>query len=181
MYSSLLQTVRWLRVFRRNGVQEDLPIVWLDALDPLSNGSARGSNDIRYLTDFHSAHSQFRGYLSSWVRSGFVKDTVLRYLLFLTQPRPCFRMVRRRSRNVFEMPRESAIPPNRIPIGTREREPLSNVPIHIPPLWSVFRYVPCMDETPDPCTFPCVNVKPPKVWEKETHLIVPTSNGGQDT
>src|SRR3989304_4230947 len=129
MYYSLLQTVRWLRVFLGNGVQEDLPIVHFDPLDPFSYTCPGRTN----------------------------------YLLFLTEPRPCFRMVRRRSRNVFEMPRESAIPPNRIPIGTREREPLSNVPIHIPPPRSVFRYVPCMDETPDPCTFPCLNVKPPKV------------------
>src|SRR3990172_8991778 len=184
MYYSLLQTVWYIvwciRRLRRDGFQEGLFIVFLDALDPLPDRSSGGANDIRDITDFHSANPQFRRDGLSWVLAGFLKDTVLRHLLFLTEPCPDFRMVRRRSGYVSEMPGSGTMPPDCIPIGTREREPLSDVPIHVSPCRPFFRDIPCMDESTDTGTFPSIKVKPPKVGEKETHLIVPASNGGQD-
>src|SRR3990172_874624 len=185
MYYSLLQTVWYIvwciRRLRRDGFQEGLFIVFLDALDPLPDRSARGANDIRDITDFHSANPQFRRDGLSWVLAGFLKDTVLCHLLFLTEPCPDFRMARRRFRYVSEMTGSSTMPPDCIPIGTREREPLSDIPIHVPSSRSVFRYVPCMDESANAGAFPPVKVKPPKVGEKETHLIVPPSNGCKDS
>src|SRR3990172_7860897 len=65
-------------------------------------------------------------------------------------------MARRRFRYVSEMTGSSTMPPDCIPIGTREREPLSDIPIHVPSSRSVFRYVPCMDESANAGAFPPV-------------------------
>src|SRR3990172_5780402 len=90
-------------------------------------------------------------------------------------------MARRRFRYVSEMTSTCTMPPDSISIGTREREPLSDIPIHGSSSRSVFRYIPCLDKSTYPSPFPCVKGKPPKVGEKETHLIVPPSNGGKDS
>src|SRR3989337_2044727 len=169
MYYSLLQTVWCLvwcvRSLRRDGFQERFLVVLFDALDPLPDRSSGGANDIRDITDFHSANPQFRCDGFSWVLARFLKDTVLRHLLFLAEPCPNLSMGRRRFRYVSEMTRSGTVPPDGIPIGTWEWEPLSNVPIHVSPCRPFLRNVPCMDESTDTGTFPSIKVKPPKVGE----------------